>query len=189
MPIGRRAHRDAIAKREKMLDESSKKIGDSVSSEGAAREVRSLDEAKHTLKKEALLLAAESGLNYRTTMRWLSGEARDGRKGVYGTTHKLLSEVAARLSIERRGKIPVRGGPEATTDPVDWTVRRLAEATDFQPRTVRRWLLGQGPVQAATARQLANVAKKLGVDLPDRPKVLSALGPRVEDELSPVPSS
>jgi hypothetical protein len=149
-----------------------------------SRKVTKEESERQALRKEALLLAAESGLNVRTALRWLLGEPRDGRKSVYGTTHKLLSEVAARLKIVRRGAIPVRGGPQAApVDPVDRDVRRLSEATDFQPRTVRRWLLGEGTVQAVTARQLANKALELGIARPPLPlDVASSLGHREADQ-------
>jgi hypothetical protein len=132
-------------------------------------------QAQDPLRRDVLLLAAESGLNPRTTYRWLTGEPINKRKGVYGTTHKTLVEVAARLGIERRGEGPVRGSEEGE-DPIARDVRKLAEATDFQRRTVRRWLLGEGTVQAFTARTLANQAKELGIERRGEGPVASALG-------------
>jgi hypothetical protein len=138
-------------------------------------------QAQDPLRRDVLLLAAESGLNPRTTYRRLTGEPINKRKGVYGTTHKTLVEVAARLGIERRGQGPVRGSEEGE-DPVARDVRKLAEATDLQRRTVRRWLLEEGDVQASTARILTNAAKKLGIEAPEGTKVRSALGDRREDD-------
>jgi hypothetical protein len=141
-------------------------------------------QAQDPLRRDVLLLAAESGLNPRTTYRWLTGEPINKRKGVYGTTHKTLVEVAARLGIERRGEGPVRGSEEGE-DPILRDVRRLAEATDFQRRTVRRWLLGEGTVQASTARVLANRAGELGIRVEHlglTGRVRSALGERREDD-------
>jgi hypothetical protein len=138
-------------------------------------------QAQDPLRRDVLLLAAESGLNPRTTFRWLTGEPINKRKGVYGTTHKTLVEVAARLGIERRGQGPVRGSEEGE-DPIFRDVRRLAEETDLQRRTVRRWLLEEGDVQASTARILTNAAKKLGIEAPEGAKVRSALGERREDD-------
>jgi hypothetical protein len=132
-------------------------------------------QAQDPLRRDVLLLAAESGLNPRTTYRWLTGEPINKRKGVYGTTHKTLVEVAARLGIERRGEGPVRGSEEGE-DPIARDVRKLAEATDFQRRTVRRWLLGEGTVQAFTARTLANQAKELGIERRAEGSIASSLG-------------
>jgi hypothetical protein len=138
-------------------------------------------QAQDPLRRDVLLLAAESGLNPRTTYRWLTGEPLNKRKGVYGTTHKTLVEVAARLGIERRGEGPVRGSEEGE-DPILRDVRRLADATDFQRRTVRRWLLEEADVQASTARVLTNAAKVLGIELPEGSRVRSALGERREED-------
>jgi hypothetical protein len=145
---------------------------------------RASAQAKDPVRREVLLLAAESGLNPRTVFRWLTGEPTNKRKGVYGTTHKTLVEVAARLGIERRGQGPVRGSEEGE-DPILRDMRRLAEETDLQRRTVRRWLLEEGDVQASTARILTNAAKKLGIEAPEGAKVRSALGPLRGGEMVP----
>jgi hypothetical protein len=132
-------------------------------------------QAQDPVRRDVLLLAAESGLNPRTVHRWLTGETVNRRKGVYGTTHKTLVEVAQRLGIARRVEGPIRGSEEGE-DPILRDVRRLADATDFQRRTVRKWLLEEADVQASTARVLTNAAKTLGIELPEGSRVRSALG-------------
>jgi hypothetical protein len=62
-----------------------------------------IEQSKNLVRRDSLLLAAESGLSPRATMRWLTGGAFGGRRGAYGTTDKILTEVALRLGIERRG--------------------------------------------------------------------------------------